>query len=139
MDFSFGKEYRLCGKKSVDRLFAEGRSFFAAPFRCVWLIVEPDPARKTAPVQVLISVPKKNHKRAVARNKLKRRIREAYRLNRHAFGLQAIEGQRVVVGLLYNSREILDYQTIEDGLVRLFTELGRRLAAGADRPVRAAD
>ncbi len=140
VDHSFGKEHRLCGKKAIDRLFAEGCSFFVHPFRCVWSVLDPDPMRETAPVRILISVGKKNHKRAVARNKIKRRIREAYRLNRHRWEPVPLpEGKRLIVALIYGSKEILEYKTIEDGLVRLFTELGKRLATDGDRPVRPAD
>ncbi len=139
VDYSFGKEHRLCGKKSIDGLFAQGYSFFVYPFRCVWSVVDPDPLRETAPVQILISVGKKNHKRAVARNKLKRRIREAYRLNRSRWEMPLPQGKRLIVALIYGSKEILEYKTIEDGLVGLFTELRKRLAADGDRAVRRAD
>ena len=143
VDYSFGKEHRLCGKKSIDGLFAQGRSFFVHPFRCVWLVVEGDlctaPYQETWSVQILVSVGKKNHKRAVARNKLKRRIREAYRLNRSRWEMPLPQGKRLIVALIYGSKETLEYKTIEDGLVRLFTELRKRLAADGDRAVRRAD
>ena len=139
-DHSFGKEHRLCGKKRIDRLFAEGRSFFAHPFRCVWMEVEPDVYREMAPVQVLVSIGKRNHKRAVARNKIKRRTREAYRLNRHRWeGAPLAKDKRLIVGLLYSSKEILDYSTIEHGVVRAIAEIRKQLAADRDPAVCGAD
>jgi ribonuclease P protein component len=139
-DHSFGKEHRLCGKKRIDRLFAEGRSFFAYPFRCVWTATDPAPDKAGAPVQILISVGKKNHKRAVARNKLKRRIREACRLNRYGWAdISGPDGRIVTVALIYTSKEILEYSVIEHGVVKVFSEIRKRLAPGADLPVRAAD
>jgi ribonuclease P protein component len=139
-DHSFGKQHRLCGKKPIDRLFAEGVSFFAWPFRCIWLIAEADTLRAAAPVQVLITVGKKNHKRAVARNRIKRRTREACRLNRYRWDtLPLPEGKRLLVGFVYGSKEILDYSTIEHGVIRAITELRKQLAAGCDLPLRSAD
>ncbi len=136
----FGKAHRLCGKKQIDRLFAQGQSFFAYPFRCVWTTAEPVPDKASAPVQILISVGKKNHKRAVARNKLKRRIREAYRLNRHhPNDISGPDGRIVTVALLYTSKEILEYSVIEHGIVKVLSEIRKRLAPDADLSVRAAD
>lgn len=139
-DRSFGKAHRLCGKKRIDRLFAEGQSFFAYPFRCVWTVMDPEWEKVSAPVQILISVGKKNHKRAVVRNKLKRRIREAYRLNRPCWeDVSSSQGRIVTVALLYTSKEILEYSVIEHGVVKVLSEIRKRLASGADLPVRAAD
>lgn len=100
----------------------------------------PDPHRKTAPVQILVSVGKKNHKRAVARNKLKRRTREAYRLNRHLWeGISLPENEHLVLGLIYGSKEILQYTAIEHGVVKAIAEIRKQLAADRDPAFRPAD
>lgn len=75
---NFRKAERLCSHKALAELFAQGEAFLVYPIRCVYRRVEFD----GEPMRVLISAPKKNHRRAVHRNLLKRRIREAYRLNR---------------------------------------------------------
>lgn len=99
--------------------------------------------REMAEVQILVSVSKRNHKRAVARNKLKRRIREACRLNRHRWGepgqLGLPEGRRLVLAFIYSSKEILEYSTIEHGVVKAIREIQKRLAAGVDLSVHPAD
>ena len=77
--YTFKKEERLCSRKHLDLLFKNGSSFLLYPFRVSYLFVE-EPASVQA--QVVINVPKKRYKRAVDRNLLKRRIREAYRLNK---------------------------------------------------------
>jgi ribonuclease P protein component len=140
-DHSFGKEHRLCGKKRIDRLFAGGRSFFAYPFRCVWSVAGEEGAAGDGPyARILISVAKKNHKRAVARNKLKRRTREAYRLNRHRWeGLALPPGRILNIALIYTPKEILEYSVIEHGVVKILSEIRKRLAPGADLPAGAAD
>ena len=77
--YTFRKEERLCSRKYLDLLFKNGSSFLLYPFRVSYLFVD-EPADVKA--QVVINVPKKRYKRAVDRNLLKRRIREAYRLNK---------------------------------------------------------
>lgn len=77
--YTFRKEERLCSRKHLDLLFKNGSSFLLYPFRISYLFID-EPA--SVPAQVVINVPKKRYKRAVDRNLLKRRIREAYRLNK---------------------------------------------------------
>ncbi|WP_293786991.1 ribonuclease P protein component [uncultured Pedobacter sp.] len=77
--YTFRKEERLCSRKYLDLLFKNGSSFLLYPFRVSYLFVE---ATTDVQAQVVINVPKRRYKRAVDRNLLKRRIREAYRLNK---------------------------------------------------------
>lgn len=77
--YTFKKEERLCSRKHLDLLFKNGSSFLLYPFRVSYLFVD---QATDVPAQVVINVPKKRYKRAVDRNLLKRRIREAYRLNK---------------------------------------------------------
>ena len=72
---SFPKSERLCSRKAIEALFASGnRSFTAFPLRVVY-----EAAEET---QILVSVSKRHFKHAVDRNRAKRQIREAWRLNR---------------------------------------------------------
>jgi len=72
---SFPKSERLCSRKAIEALFASGnRSFTAFPLRVVY--------RQAEETQLLISVSKRHFKHAVDRNRAKRQIREAWRLNR---------------------------------------------------------
>ncbi|QQT24326.1 ribonuclease P protein component [Sphingobacterium spiritivorum] len=72
---TFTKEERLCSKRLIDSLFHSGSSFVLYPFRIVFCLA----ADITVPAQVIISVSKRRYKKAVTRNLLKRRMREAYR------------------------------------------------------------
>ena len=76
---TFNKEERLCSRKYLNLLFKNGSSFLLYPFRVSYLTVD---NKAAFPVQVVINVPKKRYKHAVDRNLLKRRIREAYRLQK---------------------------------------------------------
>ena len=75
----FYKEERLCSKKSLDLLFKNGSSFLLYPFRITYLFID---EVHPYPAQVVINVAKKRYKRAVDRNLIKRRTREAYRLQK---------------------------------------------------------
>ena len=79
---TLGSQERIKSTKLIDMLFAGGnsQSVAAYPLRVVWRIG--DSAPLSSP-QILVSVSKRHFKRAVKRNRVKRQIREAYRLNKH--------------------------------------------------------
>lgn len=87
MDHRFPKAEHLCLQRDIDALFASGaHSTVGFPLRAVWHEVEWDGHGPR--VKVLVSVSKRKFKHAVDRNRAKRQMREAYRLNKHllAFG-----------------------------------------------------
>ena len=77
---TFRKPEKLCSQIQIDRLFADGKSLASKQFRLIYL--ESDEAGQPN-VKVLIAVSKKNFKHAVSRNRMKRLIREAYRISKH--------------------------------------------------------
>lgn len=71
-------------------------------------------------VAILVSVPKRLHKRANVRNLLKRRMREAYRLNQEPLRELCVQHHiRLSIGLLYSSGEVADYTTIENAVRKI--------------------
>ncbi|MBX0292876.1 ribonuclease P protein component [Hymenobacter sp. HSC-4F20] len=123
--YSFPKEEHLCRKKLIDELFGRGSSFGLYPLRLVWL---PTGASTTAPPQVLVSVSKRNFKRAVDRNYLKRVLREAYRLNKYRL-VEAEGGHHLgYLAIIYTGKEKKPFTLVEkkliSGLERLLTEAG---------------
>lgn len=121
--FTFEKIERLTGKTTIDRLFNEGESFFSFPFRVVYLrqstVVE-------SPYRVLINVPKRLHKHAVTRNLLKRRIREAYRLNKSCF-YQDLGETSLDVAFLYSAKDVMSSEDIDRQLKKAQRTLIKRL------------
>lgn len=81
MRFTFGKQEKLKSRKLIEKLFTEGSSVKKFPVRLVFLQTE---HTSDFPVQVGFSVPKRNFKKAVDRNRIKRLLREAYRLQKNS-------------------------------------------------------
>jgi ribonuclease P protein component len=110
---SFTKEERLCSKITLDGLFEKGNSFHSFPFKIVWQITStPIPFQ----AQVAISVPKRIFKRAVDRNKIKRRIREVYRKNKAPF-YTLLGEKKIVFIIIYTSKTIIEYKDLEEKMI----------------------
>ena len=80
MKYTLGKEERLKSRKIIGRLYGEGKSIKVFPLRMVYLQTM---HTSDYPCQVGVSVPKRNFKRAVDRNRIKRLLRESYRLEKY--------------------------------------------------------
>lgn len=78
---TFPKKEHLCGEIRINRLFTEGKAFIAYPLRVMYSI---NKIPSTEAVKIMVAVPKKRFKRAVKRNRIKRLMRESYRLNKHS-------------------------------------------------------
>ena len=76
MKFSLGTEERLKSRKLIGELYTRGQAVKAYPLRMVYLQIE---HHSDFPVKAAVSVPKRNFKKAVDRNRLKRLLRETYR------------------------------------------------------------
>lgn len=114
------KPERLNRKKIIEKMFAGGsRSFSVFPLRVVYLSVE----ELEAPASILVSVSKRRFKRAVKRNRVKRQIREAYRMNKHEL-LRVLEEKqcRLAIAFIYLSNQLVESSVIEN---RMKTALAR--------------
>jgi ribonuclease P protein component len=116
--FTFKKEERLNKEKWIQELFEKGSSFILHPFRVVYL-PHPDPMCLTH--QVLISVSTRNFKKAVDRNTIKRRIREAYRLNK----VKILSPGKWLIAYIYIAKEMIPSEMIHKKLALTFERLQR--------------
>ena len=114
MDQRFSKKEKLKSKKRIELLFQEGQSVKGFPLRLLYL-ESPLPYQEIM-VQVGVSVPKRLHKLAVTRNRIKRLMREAYRLNKN---LVDTKGTTFAVLILYTHREIPSYEDMDKAMVKL--------------------
>ena len=126
--FSFGKDEKLCLEKSIDRLFAQGLSFVAYPLRVVYLVAKEDDLGKQL-CRVLISVPKRKFKRANKRNRIKRLVRESYRLNKELLtGVLIDKSVSVDIALIFLKSEMPSYQEVEKGIKKMLLTLKDEIA-----------
>ncbi len=120
--FSFGKKERLCSKKQIDKLFSAGKSLLFYPLKVVYSDIEfPEPF----PAKVAFAVSKKLFKKAVQRNLIKRRMREAYRLNKHLLASNENPAKKAIF-FIYIGKEIHDFQTIEKATQRSLSALTKK-------------
>lgn len=112
--FTLPKSERLAARSDIGRLFTCGEAFLVYPVKCTCLF-RPDGA---ADNRMMVIVPKRNYKRAVDRNLLKRRMREAYRQNKTRIGVD--------VAFSYVAKgEPADYRTIEKAVISIWERLCR--------------
>lgn len=123
--FTFKKEERVTGKKRIENLFAHGQSFLAYPFRIVFYEYE---CAAPEPVSVLISIPKKRLKRATARNRMKRLVKEAYRLNKSLIPAELLlDNHRIDVAFVYVKDELCGYDVVEKSVCKSLREISNKL------------
>ncbi len=120
MSFTLKKHEILRSKKSIKELFDNGSSFFLYPFKVFYL---PNLDQNTN--QVLFTVSKRYYKRAVDRNLIRRRIKEAYRLNKNLLISDQKEMFSISMALIYISKSKLPYSEIENKLKQVFTRLNK--------------
>ncbi len=119
------REQRLWSKRLIDRLFSEGQGGFVFPVRYVVLAEK----HEDAEVCLMVSVPKRHHKRAVVRNRLKRRLREAYRLDKESLrGIMQGRGERLSLALLYSVPQEVDYAALEEAVRRILRILEKQFS-----------
>lgn len=127
---TFPKKEKLCSNKQIETLFTKGKSFIVYPLRIVYLIEDESNAEKQYPL-VLISVSKKKFKRAVKRNRIKRLIREAYRLNKTGLKEKLIyEKKAVNIAFIYLKNTLPEYIEIKDCVQKAIKSLSDRIGEG---------
>ena len=120
MNQTFPKEEKLKSRKMIETLFAEGKSFKKFPIKIFYLKTESEITQAT------FAVPKRNFKLAVSRNRIKRQMREAYRLNKHI--VTDKDGAKFAVLLLFIGNKKVTYSVIEKATTQLLKKLGNEIS-----------
>lgn len=107
----FPKSERLTSRKLIEKLVEEGNSFSQYPFRLTWMTVE---LKDGVPAQVAIVVSKRNFKRSVDRNRIKRLMREVYRKNKSDFH-KTLTNKKMQCALLlmYTGKVVPDFAEVD--------------------------
>ena len=117
MKYTLGKEEKLKSNKLIDQLFAEGRRVKSFPIQLMYF---PTNHSGDFPIKVGFSVPKRNIKLAVNRNRIKRVLREVYRKNKYLFSNNLNE--QYVFMFIYMAKEELSYSDLELALQKVCTK-----------------
>lgn len=115
--FTFSKKEKLTNKKYIEELFKNGSFFRSGPF-----LIRSLPKQGIEAHQVLIAVPKKHFKRAVKRNRIKRQIREIYRLHKHLLE----QSDSLLLGIIYLSNEELPFEEMKSKLIKGLSRLQKQ-------------
>jgi ribonuclease P protein component len=122
---TFPKNERLCWKRHIDLLFQKGSSFVAFPLRVIYLPIDKDVL--DAEVSMLVSVPKKKIKHAVDRNVIKRRVRESYRIRKHALiDLFAEKDKKLLLAFLFLDKEKASFDKIDRAMSKAMLNLQKK-------------
>lgn len=125
MPCTFGKEERLCSRKLIDRLYAEGHRLMAFPFSVQWIATD-----GPAPCQVMIVAPKRRFHHAVDRNRVRRLTRECWRRRKPAlYDFLQQHNLCIALSLVYVHNEIMTYEQLSRKADKLMAALEHDIAA----------
>ena len=146
--YTFKKNERLGNHRLQSLLFEQGKAFFQYPFRVQYLFLtkkrnedhlsiekqHPPGAVFYFPAKCLVSVSKRQMKKAVQRNRAKRLVREAYRKNKNTF-YTFLERERcnAMVAFVYTADKILSYNEIQEAVSQSIKKLETILEASQTR------
>lgn len=115
MKLTLGKDKRLKSRKKIDQLFISGQKTQKFPIKAMFILN----SQEENAVKISVSVPKRLFKKAVDRNLLKRRMREAFRIHQ----LQLKTQGNLEIMFIYTSPQILEFSKIEKSMLSLIDYL----------------
>ncbi len=126
--FGLNKRQKLCGEISIDQLFSRSaqntNAAIAFPLRGVWRTGS-QRRDEFSDIKILISIPKKRLRRAVDRVTMRRRVREAFRLNQHSY--PTLHDRSIDLALVYIADKLLPYRDIERAINKLLFKIAQSL------------
>ncbi len=121
--YSYNKTEKLKSRKTLNELFTKGKSFSVFPVKLFYVLSETDTVIKAG-----VGVSARNFKKAVDRNRIKRLLRECYRLNKLSLHTAVIAKQKgVSVFFLYVGKELPEYTMLNEKMQTVLTKLEEAL------------
>jgi ribonuclease P protein component len=118
--YTFKKGEKLKSRKTIEGLFKDGKSFSNFPFRVLWKFID----NSAAPLQTGFAVSSKHFKKAVDRNRIKRLMREAYRLQKNDLQSLLTQQQRqLAVFIIYVGNDLPEYDLIFEKTTHVLNRL----------------
>ena len=125
MRFTFKKEERLYGHAALENVYTNGKHLHNHIIKILYIEV---PKNKQPACRVVFSVPKRNFKKAVDRNLIKRRMREVYRNHKHLLYQHLTEKQKHIhIYLIYTSKQIIEFDALKENLVQALQLLANKV------------
>jgi ribonuclease P protein component len=124
---TLSKKERIVSNLLIETLFGQGNSesLAAYPIRVIYTQIEQQ--QDCAPVQILISVPKKRFKHAVDRNRVKRQVREAYRHHKQLLYNKVEEGKQLLVAFVWLSDKHMPSSEVEKKIKMLLEKIAAKI------------
>ena len=124
-DYSYNKTEKLKSRKMLNEIFTSGKSFSVFPVKVFYIL----PATKEHTVNAGVGVSAKNFRKAVERNRIKRLLRECYRLNKLSLH-ETVAGKQksIAVFFLYIGKEMPEYAMLNEKMQKAITKLEEALA-----------
>ena len=121
--FTLSKKERLKSKKDIETLFQTGKAFFVPPYKMLYRLTD-NPENQKPGLQFMASVPKKNFRKAVQRNRIRRKMKEAYRLQNLAIKIALQTKQRSLhLIVIYHHAEEIPYLLHQQAMQKLLLKL----------------
>lgn len=125
LENSFGRSEKIKGKTKLDALFKAGHSFHVFPLRITYSFL---PEKEKSQVRVGVTASKKIYKKAVDRNRIKRLLRESYRLQKEELAAAATQKKMdCLVFFMYTHKEILSFEEVKAAMAKALVTLQQKL------------
>jgi ribonuclease P protein component len=126
--FSLSKHERIKSKKTIDTLFLSGEAFFVFPYKVIYTLQPLDESNKESGLRILISVPKRIHKRANRRNRIKRLSKEVYRLQKNELKMKLTErALSMNIMMIYTAPDEIPFVELQGKMQRILLMLLERI------------
>tara|TARA_B100000795_G_scaffold40755_1_gene26740 strand:- start:442 stop:816 length:375 start_codon:yes stop_codon:yes gene_type:complete len=123
--FEFPKKQRLCNETLIKEMFSDGKSFATSTIRLVWF---KDSKEDKIAIKSIIVVPKKKIKLAVKRNIVRRRMKEAYRMNKNILeNILKINDLHLSIAIIYQKEKIVPYKTVSQEIKLILERLSKEI------------